>query len=147
MPDAYSQREPSPAGWDEAFAALPAEMPPGDGWSRLSARLDARRRPRWVQRFAIAAAVLVTFAAGFQLVSPGCCAATRTNPPAVKLRLAPVTTPGPDRFVKATGKPLAAVALKTTASFSTKTEPLVGKKFAMVWSALLMIKLRTDVPW
>lgn len=62
MPDAYSQRELSPAGWDEAFAALPAEMPPGDGWSRLSARLDARRRPRWVQRFAVAAAVTAAVA-------------------------------------------------------------------------------------
>ncbi len=62
MPDAYSQREPSPAGWGEAFAALPAETPPGDGWSRLSARLDARRKPRWVQRLAIAAAVTAAVA-------------------------------------------------------------------------------------
>ncbi|HJR74615.1 MAG TPA: hypothetical protein VJ806_13370 [Luteimonas sp.] len=62
MPDVYSQREPSPAGWGEAFAALPVETPPGDGWSRLSARLDARRKPRWVQRFAIAAAVTAAVA-------------------------------------------------------------------------------------
>lgn len=62
MPDAYTQREPTPAGWGEAFAALPAEIPPGDGWSRLSARLDGRRKPRWVQRFAVAAAVTAAVA-------------------------------------------------------------------------------------
>ncbi|TKR30818.1 hypothetical protein FCE95_12035 [Luteimonas gilva] len=66
MPDVYSQREPSP-GWDEAFAALPAETPPGDGWARLSARLDARRKPRWVQRFAIAAAVTAAVALPWSL--------------------------------------------------------------------------------
>jgi len=61
MPDAYS-RKPAPDGWNDAFAALPAETPPGDGWARLSAKLDARRRARWPQRLAIAAAVLVAVA-------------------------------------------------------------------------------------
>jgi len=66
MPDATSQREPTP-GWGEAFAALPAETPPGDGWARLSARLDARRKPRWIQRFAIAAAVTAAVALPWSL--------------------------------------------------------------------------------
>lgn len=62
MPDAYSKNGRAPEGWNEAFAALPMENPPGDGWPRLSARLDARRRPRWVPRLAIAAALVLAVA-------------------------------------------------------------------------------------
>lgn len=67
MPDAYSQRSPNPDSWRDAFAALPLEQAPGDGWSRLSARLQARRRPQWVKRLAIAAAVLVAVAVPWRM--------------------------------------------------------------------------------
>lgn len=44
------------AGWHDAFAALPPDTPPADGWARLSRRLDARRRPpRWPLPLAAAA--------------------------------------------------------------------------------------------
>lgn len=62
MPDAYSQRGSAPDSWRDAFASLPLEQPPGDGWSRLSTRLQHRRRPQWAKRWAIAAAVLVAVA-------------------------------------------------------------------------------------
>lgn len=43
MPDASSGQGPRPPqDWSAAFAALPSETPPADGWSRVSARLDAR---------------------------------------------------------------------------------------------------------
>ncbi|QNP39833.1 hypothetical protein [Lysobacter solisilvae (ex Woo and Kim 2020)] len=58
----------APCGWDEAFAALPQETPPGDGWSRIAAKLDAHasrrvaarreRRTNWLVGMA-SAAVLV----------------------------------------------------------------------------------------
>lgn len=70
MPDAYS-RKPAPDSWDDAFAALPAETPPGDGWARLSAKFDTRRRVRWPQRLAIAAAVLVAVALPWGLRNGG----------------------------------------------------------------------------
>lgn len=72
MPDASSRHGPSaPQDWSTAFAALPAETPPADGWSRLSAALDARggasalgasrspRRRRWPVWTAAAAALAV----------------------------------------------------------------------------------------
>lgn len=49
MPDFFNHRtDPAaidgmPPGWGEAFAALPVETPPGDGWTRLAHALDARR--------------------------------------------------------------------------------------------------------
>ncbi len=42
MPDANDPRSRGPAGWGDAFAALPQETPPADAWSRVAARLDAR---------------------------------------------------------------------------------------------------------
>ena len=67
MPDAYSQRGAAPDNWRDAFAALPLEQPPGDGWSRLDARLQARRRPQWTQRLAIAAGLLIAVALPWRL--------------------------------------------------------------------------------
>lgn len=56
MPDFTSRPTDPPAGWHEAFAVLPLEAPPTDGWTRLSRRLDARRRfPRWPLPLAAAA--------------------------------------------------------------------------------------------
>jgi len=48
-------------GWDDAFAALPLETSPADGWQRLQARLPApapaRAPRRWRPAFAVAASV------------------------------------------------------------------------------------------
>lgn len=42
MPDATDPRDHAPRDWAEAFAALPAETPPADAWTRVAAALDAR---------------------------------------------------------------------------------------------------------
>lgn len=46
MADIRTPPPPTPASWGEAFAALPAETPPRDGWQRVSRQLDTRRRTR-----------------------------------------------------------------------------------------------------
>lgn len=77
MPDFFNNRSGTgmidgvPDGWGEAFAALPMEAPPGDGWARVARRLDARssrhgnarreRRTTWLIG-AAGAAVLVLVA-------------------------------------------------------------------------------------
>lgn len=59
MPDFTSRPSDPPAGWHEAFAALPLEEAPADGWATLARRLDARRHrlPRWSLPLAVAAAL------------------------------------------------------------------------------------------
>jgi hypothetical protein len=60
MPD-FTPRSPNPpAGWHEAFAALPLEDAPAGGWAAVAQRLDARRRrvPRWLPLAAAAALAL-----------------------------------------------------------------------------------------
>ncbi|WP_372018576.1 hypothetical protein [Pseudoxanthomonas sp. 10H] len=49
-----------PADWHEAFAILPLEAPPADGWRRIASRLDAERarRPAWPWALAAAIACL-----------------------------------------------------------------------------------------
>jgi len=68
MPDAT---HPIPHhDWRDAFAALPLDPPPADGWSRVAARLDARRRrslPLWL---ATAAALVLAVALPWQLRGP-----------------------------------------------------------------------------
>ncbi len=56
MPDAIASTTP-PRDWTEAFAALPLEAPAAQGWARIAARLDARRRPAWPVWLATAAAL------------------------------------------------------------------------------------------
>src|SRR5690606_37694325 len=66
MPDATSPM--NPASWHDAFAALPAEAPPADGWQGVVTRLDARRpRARTPLWLATAAAVLLAVAVPWQL--------------------------------------------------------------------------------
>lgn len=64
MPDADTPRNPAPSDWSAAFAALPMETPPADGWKRMGDALDARartaraphaRRRRWPTWLAAAA--------------------------------------------------------------------------------------------
>jgi hypothetical protein len=54
----------TPAGWRDAFAALPLEAAPADGWDALSRRLDAtqRRRRRWLRALPLAAAAVLLLA-------------------------------------------------------------------------------------
>ena len=61
MPDAVIPGNATPDTWQEAFAALPQETPPAQGWERVSARLEVRRRnrlPAWIGLAAAAALVL-----------------------------------------------------------------------------------------
>lgn len=56
MPDFFNDpshmqgMDGAPRSWSEAFAALPAETPPGDGWARITRRLDASVTRRGVIR-------------------------------------------------------------------------------------------------
>lgn len=52
MPDLiHSQAEDgAPLSWSDAFAALPQETPPGNGWSRIAGKLEARASRRGVAR-------------------------------------------------------------------------------------------------
>lgn len=53
----------APAGWRDAFAALPLEAAPADAWAVLSNRLDAtRRRHRWLRALPLAAAAALLLA-------------------------------------------------------------------------------------
>lgn len=121
MPDASSRHgAPAPRDWSAAFAALPAETPPADGWSRLSATLDARgagasaaarspRRRRWPVWTAAAAALAV-----MALVPVALQRITDAPEPG---RIATANVPAPDRSSDPTPTPsVAADTRPTTAS-------------------------------
>jgi len=56
MTDHHVPRIAPPATWHDAFAALPLEDVPADGWNAVARRLDTRRRrPRWMLPLAAAA--------------------------------------------------------------------------------------------
>ena len=59
MPDFPSPTTDPRDSWQEAFAALPLEEAPADGWGAVARRLDARRRrlSRWPLPLAAAAAL------------------------------------------------------------------------------------------
>lgn len=67
MPDSAHPDAMPPNDWNTAFAALPLEAPPTDGWSRLSRALDARaahrlprnRRSRWLALAAVLATTVL----------------------------------------------------------------------------------------
>lgn len=65
MPDAT--RPMPPNDWRDAFAALPMDAPPADGWSRVAMRLEARRRRRLSLWLATAAALVLAVALPWQL--------------------------------------------------------------------------------
>src|SRR5690349_4409708 len=90
----------TPGNWGEAFAALPAETPPRDGWRRVARQLDTRRRarrlPAWAG-IAVAAGLLLVVGlwSGLQPTAPA--PASPVAPPGQRLALQParpVTTPG-----------------------------------------------------
>ncbi len=96
MPDAYSQRGAVPDSWHDAFSALPLEQAPADGWSRVSARLQARRRPQWTLRFAAAAALVVAVALPLKLYH------SRDLPGADPAGTAPIASTSPSQPKPAT---------------------------------------------
>jgi len=99
----------NPRNWQEAFAALPSESPPPDGWQQVSSRLPARRRtPAWMGVAAAAALVAIVVAPWQQGDKPrdanvGAAEAAResTAPSAAPTTAAPTTaapTPGTTRL-------------------------------------------------
>lgn len=124
MPDASSRHgAPAPRDWSTAFAALPAETPPADGWARLTAALDARgsasaptaarspRRRRWPVWTAAAAVLavmaLVPVALQRRTDTPEPSRIATTNVPAV---------PAPDRSAHPTPTPTPSIAADTSRS-------------------------------
>jgi hypothetical protein len=65
MPDLHSSVS-MPRDWSEAIAALPLEQPASEGWARVAAKLDARRKPRWPMWLAAAAALVLAMALPWQ---------------------------------------------------------------------------------
>ncbi|TWI06302.1 hypothetical protein IP90_00568 [Luteimonas cucumeris] len=77
MPDFSPQHGRPPASWHDAFAALPLENAPDDGWSRVAARLQPhRRRRQWLTPLAIAAALMLAIALPWRLHTPDSSPAT-----------------------------------------------------------------------
>ncbi len=79
------------ANWAGAFAALPQETPPADGWQRLQARLPVtttmRRRVHWPLWLATAASLALVIAIPLRM--PSAPTALPATPP-------PSTSPSPD---------------------------------------------------
>jgi len=110
MADIHTSRR-APADWHVAFAALPLEAPPADGWQRVAATL-ARTPRRRVPAWAIAAAIACLAAAPALWwlrtpppSAPPPVAATRSAPghPATAIRAAvPAATPADAAVAPAT---------------------------------------------
>lgn len=82
MPDAT--RSMPPNDWRDAFAALPMDAPPADGWLRLSMRIEARHRRHLSLWLATAAALVLAIALPWQLQrdpAPADIQATTNAPP------------------------------------------------------------------
>ena len=127
MPDASSRHgAPTPRDWSAAFAALPAQTPPADGWSRLSAALDARgarvpatarspRRRRWPVWTAAAAALAVMALVPVALQR----STDAPEPSRVATANVPATTvPAPDRSSNPTPTPSVAADRRPSAPAS-----------------------------
>lgn len=65
---ADASRDPTPAGWGNAFAALPLESPPASRWPQIAARLDAPGHPERKHRHRLALAAGVCALAALPLV-------------------------------------------------------------------------------
>ncbi|KRA76843.1 hypothetical protein ASD78_04240 [Lysobacter sp. Root667] len=138
MPDASSRHGvPAPSDWSTAFAALPAETPPADGWSRLSAALDARggarapsaarspRRRRWpvwtaaAAALAVMALVPIALQRGTDTPEPGRIATANAPAKNVPAKNAPATiVPAPDRSAEPAPTPSIAADTRPSAPSS-----------------------------
>lgn len=67
MADSTSNHDALPRTWSDAFASLPLEASPENGWARITSTLDARRRPRAPIWLATAAALVLAIALPWQL--------------------------------------------------------------------------------
>ena len=104
MADANVPPRPVPAGWGEAFAALPLEAAPAEGWARLATALPlhpaqatppgrpANRRGIWALAACLALALPVAWwaSSSLQTPAPDRTAAARTS---TAPALAPAATP------------------------------------------------------
>ncbi|GAB3381699.1 hypothetical protein [Lysobacter fragariae] len=104
MPDSFDPRraDDAPAGWSQAFATMPLEAAPADGWARVSAALDRReapnhrarrdRRTSWLIGAASAAVLAIVAWAPLQrmIVAPG--EAVAVSPASGRATTAVVTT-------------------------------------------------------
>lgn len=96
----------APSDWAEAFAALPQETPPDDGWSRIATRLPSRRRTRWPAWVAAAAVLAVLAVLPSKLLSPDAPAPERDTPPARPVATTPMeTSPAEDATIDAGSMP------------------------------------------
>ncbi|GAA5078262.1 hypothetical protein [Lysobacter panacisoli] len=118
MPDAENTLKPTPSDWGTAFAALPMEAPPADGWNRMSRALDARggntrtaqaRRARWPLWLATAAAVSAVALVPMLMREP---ASPDAPAPTVAHTAAPIAT---------TPSPASASTIDTTPAVATTT--------------------------
>lgn len=69
LPDARATSGLS-GDWSAAFAALPLEAPPSDGWQRIAGRLPATRRTRWPLWLAAAAALALVAVLPMEWTAP-----------------------------------------------------------------------------
>ncbi|MEJ7746365.1 MAG: hypothetical protein WKF61_06360 [Luteimonas sp.] len=67
MADSTTNHDALPPTWSDAFASLPLEAAPENGWARITATLDARRRSRAPIWLATAAALVLAIALPWQL--------------------------------------------------------------------------------
>jgi hypothetical protein len=111
MPDFFNDRGGSaPNGWSDAFAALPMETPPADGWVRITRALDAaasrrgamqrERRTSWVIGVASAAVLAAVAWSPLSLwqqgdAEPSRSAVAATEAPGLRGPAAPLRTETP----------------------------------------------------
>lgn len=80
-----------PGDWSAAFAALPLETPPSDGWRRIASRLPATRRTRWPAWLATAAVLALVAALPMKLPGPDDVVVPRPDAPPRAQRTPPAS--------------------------------------------------------
>ncbi len=137
MPDFFQHpstgRGRAPGNWHDAFAALPLETAPADGWAAITAKLDAPRRrrrlPRWSLPLAAAAAVALA-------VMPVWLPRTNTETP-VSATVQPVAQVAQPDAAAATLEQLYAESARLEALLRYARDPTVASGTAAAISAEL----------